>query len=164
MIAGWTAVLAPGEATAAQPSELPSVLAITKSSNRNQVSYSVQVDEACLPAGQAPVRPYWRMLEHGPLATEPLSDREERLLGVDHQDVAGNRIRIALRGMPGRTITIETYPASDGRCLSAAEMTIAGVRARVASVHVQQKLLGIGYVLLTGWSDDGAVVRERVSP
>jgi hypothetical protein len=42
-------------------------------------------------------------------------------------------------------------------------MTIAGVTAKVAQVHVQQKLFGVDYVLLTGWSN-GALVSERLSP
>ena len=42
-------------------------------------------------------------------------------------------------------------------------MTIAGVPARVASVYVQQRLFGIAYVLVTGWSEAGSLVRERLS-
>jgi hypothetical protein len=41
--------------------------------------------------------------------------------------------------------------------------TIAGVPARVGGVFVRQKLLGVDYVLLTGWSEDGKAVRERIS-
>lgn len=160
---GGSAVVWPVEASAAQLSELPSVLAIAKSSNRNQVNYSVLVDDACAPAGSAPVRPYWRMLERGPAATEPLSGSEERMLGVERQDVAGNRVQIALRGMPGRTITIDTQRTPEGRCAATAEMTISGVLAKVASVYVKQKFLGIDYVLLTGQSEDGTTVRERLS-
>ncbi len=160
---GGSALVWPVEASAAQLSELPSVLAIAKSSNRNQVNYSVTVDDGCAPAGPTPVRPYWRMLERGPQATEPLSGSEERVLGVERQDVAGNRIQLALRGMPGRPITIETQRTADGRCSASAEMTISGVPARVASVYVKQKFLGIDYVLLTGFSEDGTTVRERLS-
>lgn len=154
----------PGEAKAAQLCELPSVLSIEKSSNRNQVNYSALVDDACAPVGQAPVKPYWLMLERGPAATEPLSQSEERVLGVQNQAVDGNQVRISLRAMPDRTITIATQRGPDGRCASVAEMTIAGVEARVAGVWVKQKFLGIDYVLLTGWAEDGKVVRERVSP
>jgi hypothetical protein len=157
-------VALPGEAKAAQVCELPSVLSIEKSSNRNQVNYSALVDDGCAPAGPAPVKPYWLMLERGPNATEPLTRSEERVLGVEHQDVDGNQIRIALRGLPGRTITIETQRGPDGRCASVAEMKISGVEARVAGVWVKQKFLGIDYVLLTGWAEDGKVVRERVAP
>jgi hypothetical protein len=150
-------------ASATQLFELPSVLVIDKSSNRNQVHYAALVDDACMPAGPSPVRPYWRMIERGPLATEPLLDSEQRVLGLERQAVVGDSIQLALRGIPTRTITVRVSRAPDGRCSASAETTIAGVPARVASVHVQQKLLGVDYVLLTGWSQDGAVVRERVS-
>jgi hypothetical protein len=153
-----------GAAHAAQVSELPSVLVITKSSNKNQVHYAALVDEACAPAGQSPVRPYWRMLERGPLVTEPLSDSEQRVLGLEYQEVAGETIQIALRGMAARTFTVHTSRAADGRCASWVGATIAGVPARVASVFVQQKLFGVDYVLLSGVSEAGAVVRERVAP
>jgi hypothetical protein len=151
-------------AGAAQSSELASALVITKSTNRNQVNYAVRVDETCAPAGPSPVHPYWRMLEHGPSATEQLSDGEQRVLGVGQQDSTGNLVRVALRGIPSRPITIQTGRGADGQCASAAYMTIAGVAARVAGVFVQQRLFGISYVLLTGWADNGAVVRERIVP
>jgi hypothetical protein len=54
--------------------------------------------------------------------------------------------------------------AADGRCASWVGATIAGVPAHVASVFVQQKLFGVDYVLLSGVSEAGAVVRERVVP
>ena len=144
--------------------ELPSVLVIAKSSNRNQVHYAALLDESCAPVGLSPVRAYWRMLERGPLATEPLLDSEQRILGVERQEVAGDRVQITLRGMPARSITVRTWRASDGQCSSSAETTIAGVRARLASVFIQQTLFGVDYVAFMGWSEDGALVHERVSP
>jgi hypothetical protein len=104
------------------------------------------------------------MLERGPLVTEPLSDSEQRVLGLEYQEVAGETIQIALRGMPTRTFTVHTLHAADGRCASWVGATIAGVPAHVASVFVQQKLFGVDYVLLSGVSEAGAVVRERVVP
>jgi len=91
-------------------------------------------------------------------------ESEQHLLGVERQEVIGDRIQIALRGMPTRPITVRTWRASDGRCTSSAEMTIAGVPARLAGVYVRQTLFGVDYVVFTGWSEEGAVVRERVSP
>jgi hypothetical protein len=145
-------------------SDLPSALVITKSSNRNQVNYSIEVDDACRPSGTAPVHPYWRMLEHGPLATEPLTESEKRVLGVQRQDVSGHRVKLELRGLPGRTITVDTERGPHGECSSSAEMTIAGVAAKVAGVFVQQRLFGIEYVLVTGRLEDGTLVRERIAP
>jgi hypothetical protein len=144
--------------------EIPSALVIAKSSNRNQVHYAVQVDETCAPAGARPVSPYWRMLERGPDAIEPLLEGEQRVLGVERQEVTEQGIRIALHALPGRTLTIHTWRGSDGKCTSSVDATVAGVAARVASVYVQQKLFGVDYVLLTGVSVDGTVVHERVVP
>lgn len=151
-------------ASAGQVSELAGALVITKSSNRNQVEYAVQVDGACAPAGPAPVRPYWRMLERGPSAIEPLGGGEQRVLGVGRQDVAGRLVRLTLRGMPSRAIMIETERGADGQCSSKAQTTIAGVPARLAAVYVQERLFGIEYVLLSGWAEDGTSVRERIVP
>jgi hypothetical protein len=144
--------------------EIPSALIIAKSSNRNQVHYSVRVDDGCAPNGPEPVTPYWLMLERGPDVTEPLSDGEERVLGLERQVVTPEGIRIAVRALPGRTLTIRTWRSSGGQCASAVDAMIGGVTARVASVYVKQKLFGISYVLLTGVGEDGAVVQERVVP
>jgi hypothetical protein len=154
----------PTQAHAAQALELSSALVITKSSNRNQVNYGIQVDDACSPAGPSPVRPYWRMLERGPSVIEPLSDQEQHVLGVGHQDVSGHVVHLTLRGMPNRAITIETGRSADGQCASSAQMTIANVPVRLASVFVQQRLFGVAYVLLSGWAGDGTLVQERVVP
>ena len=145
--------------------ELASVMVIAKSSNRNQVHYAVAVDKSCVPAGPAPVHPYWRMLERGPSVTQPLEASEQRVLGVDHQEVSRDTIQFALRGMPGRQFIVHTLRAGVGRCTSWVGTTIAGTRARLGSIFVQQKLFGsVDYVLLEGTTDDGSTVSERVSP
>jgi hypothetical protein len=140
-------------------------MVIAKSSNRNQVHYAVAVDESCNPSGAAPVHPYWRMLERGPSVTEPLEASEQRVLGVDRQEVGADTVQFALRGMPGRQFTVHTLRAGDGRCASWVGTSIAGARARLGGIFVQQGLFGsVKYVLLSGTADDGAAVSERVSP
>jgi hypothetical protein len=146
-----------------QPAEIPSALVITKSSNRNQVNYAVQVDEACMPSGRDPVHPYWRMLERSANATEPLVDAELRAFGVQRQNIDADGINVVLRGMPSRSITIRTWRGTDGKCTSSAKMTIAGVAARVTHVFVRQKLFGVDYVEVTGSTPSGELVRERLS-
>jgi hypothetical protein len=152
-----------GTASASPAREIPNALVITKSSNKNQVNYAVEVNGACVPAGPSPVRPYWRMLERGSDATEPLIESELRAFGVERQNVDASGVEVVLRGLPARSITIRTWRAPDGTCASSANMSIAGVQARVANVFVRQKLLGVDYVLLTGWTSGGGVVRERIS-
>jgi hypothetical protein len=143
--------------------EISSALAIAKSSNKNQVHYAVQVDDACAPTGAAPVRAYWRMLEKSPDATEPLGGMEQKAFGIARQDVDGDNVRIALRGLPARPITIHTTRGEGGKCTSSASATINGVPARIDNVFVKLKLFGVDYVQLTGITKDGAVVRERLS-
>jgi hypothetical protein len=153
------------ESPVPRPSELPSAMVIAKSSNRNQVHYAVAVNESCVPAGPAPVRPYWRMRERGPSVTEPLQAAEQRVLGVDHQEVSGSAVQFALTGMPGRQFTVHSMQAGPGRCVSWVGTTIAGTPARLGSIFVQQGFFGsVDYVLLKGTADDGSVVSERVSP
>jgi hypothetical protein len=146
--------------------EIPSVFLVSKTQNRNQVHYAVAVDAACRPKGAAPVRAYWRMLERGPDATAPLLDREQPAYGIARQDVEGDSVRIVLRALPARPIQIQTGQAPDGTCRSVAYITISGTRARLFNVHVACGWLcsRVVYLLLTGWTDAGAVVRERVEP
>jgi uncharacterized protein DUF4833 len=167
LVAAAGVALVPSTASANQSPqalEIPSALVIVKSSNKNQVHYAVQVDESCAPTGGQPVSPYWLMLERGPDVTEPLSGSEERVLGVERQEVASDGIHVTLRAFPAKPLTIHTWRTDGGRCTSAVDMTVAGVTARVASVFVKQKLFGVAYVLLTGVSANGAVVQERVVP
>ena len=96
--------------------------------------------------------------------TEPLSGSEERVLGVERQEVTSDGIHMTLRAFPAKPLTIHTWRTDGGQCASAVDMTIAGVTARVANVCVKQKLFGVAYVLLTGVSVNGAVVQERVVP
>ncbi len=162
-VLGVLALAPESVAGAAQPAEVPSALVISKSSNHNQVHYAVIVDDACAPSGQSPVHPYWRMLERGPAVTEQLSGMEERALGVGRQDVEADSVRMVLRAFPSRPITIRTWRAADGSCTSAANMTIAGKPAHIASVFVQQSFLGVSYVLVTGRSADGSSLQERIT-
>lgn len=150
------------QSRASVSSEISSALAIAKSSNKNQVHYAVEVDGACAPMGAAPVRPYWRMLEKSPDATEPLGGMEQRAFGIARQDVSGDDVRIALRALPARPITIHTVRGADGKCSSTATAIIDGAPARIDNVYVKTKLFGVDYVQLTGVATDGHVVRERL--
>lgn len=155
-----------GVDAAAHESEIASTFFISKSQNRNQVHYAVKVDEACRPVPAAPVRPYWRMLEKGPEVIEPLLDREQPAYGIAQQQVDGSAVRSVLRALPARPVVIHTWQTPDGACISAAFTTIAGSSARLFNIHVAYSWFGTGvdYVLLTGWRDDGTLVRERVKP
>lgn len=144
--------------------DIASVMFVSKSENKNQVHYGIHLDAACHPEGAAPVYAYWRMLEKGPNVTEPLLAREERGYGVGHQDVQGDTVRVTIRGLPHRPITIRVRREPSGACTATAQMTIDGLLARLFNVHLFLGFLHVKAVLLTGWNDAGAVVRERFSP
>jgi len=164
LAAAATLVASATTADARQLGEIPSAFTIAKSSNKNQVSYAVAVNDACAPAGAAPVHPYWRMLERSADATEPLTSTEQRAFGVASQETSGDDVRFFVRGLQNRPITVHTYRTNDGHCEAASSMPIAGTEARVSSVFVKLSLFGVSYVQLTGVAPSGAVVTERVSP
>lgn len=54
------------------------------------------------------------MLERGPDVIESRSDSEQRVLGVERQEVKAGGIILVLRGLPGRTLTIHTWVSQQG--------------------------------------------------
>lgn len=144
--------------------DISSVMFISKSENKNQVHYGIHLDASCMPSGAAPVYAYWLMLEKGPNVTEPLLSRELRGYGIGAQAVHGDDVRITLRGLPGRPITIHVRREPNGTCAANAETTIGGILARVFNVHLFLGFLHVKAVLISGWNAAGEVVRERFSP
>ncbi|HXN33868.1 MAG TPA: DUF4833 domain-containing protein [Polyangiaceae bacterium] len=146
-----------------------SVFFIAKSENKNEVHYGIRLDEACRPAGDAPVFAYWRMFERGPLETEPLLAREEPAYGVSDQralkrNEQGGSVFLTLNALPKRPIIIDST-TSGATCTATAKATIGGVPASLVSVFVQLRWpFGVDYLLLSGSASlDGRAVRERVS-
>lgn len=165
---GVSAVMLTSFATVAegamQPAELRPVLVVTKSDNKNELHYGATTNAACLPSNQAPLHPYWQMLERGPHVTEGLSRREAGMLGVARQNVDGAQIYFAVNAMPDRTFVAHVAKGGDGSCASTVDTTIAGVPARVTSVYAKLKLFGVDYVQLDGLTANGKPVQERVQP
>ena len=169
LVAG--AVLAsPREAPAGPTAQdVPSVFHIAKSENRNQVHYGIRLDADCNPAGREPVYGYWRMLERGPGATEPLLSREVGAYGFAEQRVVrrgtgGGQVILRLKALPSRVIVIATA-RREGRCEAAASTVIGGAPASLDSVFAQLRWpFGVAYLELAGRAlADGRGVRERVS-
>jgi len=162
-----TVVFASGLLTlsrATSAGEVDPLFIVSKSENKNQVHYAMSVDEACVPLGATPIRAYWRMFEKGPTVQEPLLDREQPAYGIASQSVAAGVVTATLRALPGRPIAVRTWRAEDGSCHAMSRVTIDGSQARLYNVHVALKLFGVEYLLLTGWSDGGRTVREKISP
>ncbi len=150
--------------------DLTSVFFVAKSENRNQVHYGVHLDEACAPAGRAPVFAYWRMLEHGPLATEPLLAHEVAAYGVAGERVlergaTGGQVSVTLHALSARPIVVASRPQGD-TCWAAATTAIAGTPAELTSVYAQLGWpFGVAYLIVSGRRlTDGREVRERVVP
>lgn len=146
----------------AEAATIDSVFLVSKSENKNQVHYALDLDESCAPRGAAPLRAYWRMFEKGPAVREPLLAREERAYGIASQSYQSGTLAVVLRALPERPISVRTWRGDDGQCHAAARLVIDGTPARLYNVHVALKFLGVDYLLLTGWADDGRTVREKV--
>jgi hypothetical protein len=162
-------VLAAPTASSDGPRDVGSVFFVAKSENRNQVHYGIHVDASCAPVGAAPVFAYWRMIEHGPLATEPLLSREIPAYGLAEQRIldrgdAAGRVTVRLRALEDRAIEITTA-SRGGVCDAAATTVIDGAPAALSNVYAKLRWpFGVDYLLVSGRSlSDGRVVRERVS-
>ena len=150
--------------------DVASVFFVAKSENRNQVHYGIHLDGGCAPAGTAPVFAYWRMLERGPLATEPLLRREVDAYGFAEQRVVergadGGRVALGLRALPGRVISV-TSAAREGTCEATATTAIGGAPAALQRVFVQLRWpFGVDHLELSGRAvPDGRWVEERLAP
>jgi hypothetical protein len=140
---------------------------IAKSENKNQVQYTVRVDEQCVPAGPAPISAYWRMLERGPSVTAPILPIEVQAYGLVSQTrvasgAGGGEVHAVLHALPGRPVTVVTSHAADGSCRAAAEVSIGGASANLFNVYIRLKWDGVDYLLLQGFAPDAHVVREKV--
>ncbi len=163
-----SSVALPRAVAASDEGSVP-IFTISKSENRNQVRYLVRVDERCAPVGPSPIFAFWRMLERGPDATEPLLARETRAYGVESQTVtargdAGGTVLLRLNAVPLHDILVETHRIASGQCAATATAQISGVPAHLFNVHVALKWpLRVDYLLFSGWTLDGAqVIEERV--
>jgi hypothetical protein len=173
LVAGLAVVAAfTGDATTARGDsshDVASAFFVAKSENKNQVHYGVHLDATCSPSGAAPVFAYWRMLEHGPGATEPLLSREQPAYGIADQRVVdrradGGRLVVRLRALADRPIEIVTGPR-DGGCEVTATTVIDGAPATLSSVYAQLRWpFGVDYLMLSGRSlTDGRLLRERLA-
>jgi hypothetical protein len=119
--------------------------------------------------GGVPVFAYWRMLERGPLATEPLLRREVGAYGFVDQRVIerrtdGGSVTLRLRALPERPIAIRTS-SRDGACVADATTLIDGAPASLRRVFAQLRWpFGVDHLQISGRSlADGRPVEERIS-
>jgi len=127
---------------------------IRKTENRNRVVFALNVDDSCSPLGERPVFAYWRMIERGPEAREPLLMLERRVYGVARQNVvrgaSDTRVDVRLRAIDERTIRVRSRSEA-GRCVAEATTTIDGAVSRVDDVLVVQSgPMSVEFVELRG--------------
>lgn len=164
-----SAGLALAAAMAVRPASAATVSSaffISKSENRNQVHYGVEVDEACRPVGTSPVRPYWRDLEKGPNVTSPVLSRELPAYGVAFQRILepteGRKIvELAVRGLPSRILHIETRSV-DGKCTVETRAVIQKETVTLLEVFLKIGFFGVDYARFIGRSKTRGLVTEDV--
>lgn len=151
------------------PDDIATVFFVSKSSNQNRVDYAVRLDGRCRPRGDAPVFGYWRMLELGSNAFEPLMPRHRRGYGLSEQQVergpSGGVVRFSLVPLPTRSIVIRTR-RQGGACAASAEALIDGRPATLSHAHLvlrRLRVLGVRAIELHGRRDGRGIV-ERVDP
>lgn len=150
-----------------RPHDVATVFFVTKSDDRNRVDYGVRLDADCRPEGDQPMFAYWRELEPGG-TNHGLNPFEQRFYGVARQEridrgERGGALRVEIRALRGRAITIRTTRSFD-RCVATATLPIDGVEARLEHVHLT--LAGpnaLRYAEIFGQAPDREV-REVVQP
>ncbi|MGK7948282.1 MAG: DUF4833 domain-containing protein [Xenococcaceae cyanobacterium] len=127
--------------SSAQNKSINSVFYISKSENRNQVHYNVNVNSSdCSPISSNPVNALWHMLEEGENKTEQLIDREQPFYGIGSQEVSGNKVTFFIRALEKKDKPIELITSgSNGRCEAKAYTQINGKMRQLSSVYVKLK-------------------------
>ncbi|MBW4578149.1 MAG: DUF4833 domain-containing protein [Tildeniella nuda ZEHNDER 1965/U140] len=116
--------------------DVSSLFYVSKSDNRNQAHYGVQLNQKCLPTNSRPVYAYWRMANG---KTEELLSIEEPAYGIASQSVSGNNTNLILNGFQNRGIQrmiALTASGSNGRCQAKAYTNINGVRKELSYIHI----------------------------
>jgi hypothetical protein len=144
-----------------------SVFFIQRNKNRNEVHYSIALEEGCRPHGDEPVHNYWLRLEDGANVEKPLKLLQQVGYGIKSQKVIDGTVLVVLRALPARPVTIVASREGD-HCVAAAYMTIADDKAHFERAYVFAKdgffLPEVKYVDLFGKRDDGTPVEERIQP
>ncbi|MCP3143536.1 DUF4833 domain-containing protein [Pyxidicoccus xibeiensis] len=167
LLSGQAPALAEPAGQAAPARAADSAFFITRSTNRNQVHYGIRLDGDCKPQGAQPVHAYWRMLEKGETAVEPLLGRELPAYGLgDVQQVEstpkGWKVHVRLRAWPERVIGVDVF-RENGRCAARAWTQLEGRPAQIDRIFVKTAWpTGVSYVLLSGTGADGRSVKEVI--
>jgi Domain of unknown function (DUF4833) len=151
------------------PHDVPTVFAISKSDDGNQVQYGLRLDADCRPVGPEPVVGYWREYDKGPAAPlVPFSWLDRTAYGIESQGVSppgskGPAVAMNIRATPNRLIDIWVHREADGTCRAEPRATISGRRAVLKLIYVKLSGIFVNWVEIRGVAlDDGTPVTERV--
>jgi Domain of unknown function (DUF4833) len=147
------------------PNDVPTVFAISKSDDHNQVQYALRLDARCLPVGKEPVFGYWREYEKTPNRLLGLSWLDQFGYGIARQQVSAERVVMTIKTAPSRQIEVVAAKREKG-CAATAYTTISGKRAALSGIAL--KLSGpfsVESVTLSGLDPEThQPVSERVIP
>lgn len=133
--------------------EPDSVIYLTKNTNGNQVHYGVKLEEDCSPSGKNPVYAYWRMLEKGPSEQARLMFWEQPGYGVKQSRNDEDELAFVIRGVPERSIRLETLAGEEG-CVVRAYTMIGGKEALFQRIDIE----------VSGWANVHRVEIHGLNP
>ena len=133
--------------------EPDSVIYLTKNTNGNQVHYGVKLEEDCTPSGKKPVYAYWRMLEKGHSEQAGLMFWEQPGYGVKQSRNDEEELAFVIRGVPERSIRLETHAREEG-CAVRAYTMIDGVEALFQRIDIE----------VSGWANVHRVEIHGLNP
>jgi len=150
------------------PHDVRTLFVIGKNLDRNEVQYGLRLDKDCVPVGDEPVYPYWRVYEKGPEVTDDLNFLDKTGYGIKDQKVeqrspSGSKVMMRLRATSDRSIAIYIRKDAD-KCVADSLTYITGTSALLQRIHVQLSgPLSIQYIDLRGLrADNRQPINERV--
>ncbi|MBV6492319.1 MAG: hypothetical protein LDLANPLL_00312 [Turneriella sp.] len=137
---------------------------IQRNKNKNEVHYALRFDKkTCEPKGRNPIFGYWRNLEIGPHAYEPIGRFESLAYGISSQERNGKNYFIRLRAFPERLIRLHFEKGA--KCQFTPYLSINGKESILTHIYVFAKeglvKPTVLYVDIFG-KLNGAQVSERV--
>ncbi len=153
-------------APAAELSDDKNLFFIKRSKNTNEVHYDARVRD-CRWRKEA-IDSYWRMLAEGPDVYEEIAFYEESAYGFDVERLSNTQIRVRLKALPEREITVRLSRTAGEQCKPEATIELRGQSVELRSVYVFATENAVGwpkvhYINILGYSKDGRPVFERIA-
>ena len=144
---------------------------IQRSKNGNEVQYHLRVDDHCRIRSHHPVNAVWKLREHSPETTEPLSPVDQLAYGVLRQQVDENWVMFRLRALEEKPLkATATAQPETGTCVPSIQVEINDQWAALERVYVQTEEQRprpkVTYIELVGTRLEGSpiLLTERITP